>query len=190
MSPHSWGCCLSQQASPLSPGPLPLFSLIVEAGRGEEHACQWELGSPPAFRAAPRVWWASPGTAATRRRLQIFSFDSSVWTLQVAALEDLRDGSSSASRAQDFPQRTGQAQSCQGQKGLTEGCEATFLFLAAGGIANTRQAGMAWARSGPWSLLSSLRRPFFGDGAEGQCAPEAVAEECLSPGDSLLLRLT
>lgn len=190
MSPHSWGRCLSQQASPLSPGPLPLFSLIVEAGRGEEHACQWELGSPPAFRAAPRVWWASPGTAATRRRLQIFSFDSSVWTLQVAALEDLRDGSNSASRAQDFPQRTGQAQSCQGQKGLTEGCEATFLFLAAGGIANTRQAGMAWARSGPWSLLSSLHRPFFGDGAEGQCAPEAVAKECLSPGDSLLLRLT
>lgn len=37
------------------------------------------------------------------RRLQIFSFDSSIWTLHVAALKDLRDWSSSASSAQDYP---------------------------------------------------------------------------------------
>lgn len=42
-----------------------------------------------------------------RRRLQISSFDSSFWTLHMAALKDLRDGAAGA-------QRTGQAHACQG----------------------------------------------------------------------------
>lgn len=77
----------------------------------------------------------------------------------------------------------------KGRNGLAEGREATLLFLAAGGIANPRQAGMAWARLGAL-VPAQLPPPVLWSWSWRSVCSRAVAEECLSPGDYLLLRLT